>query len=218
MQSVGLHSSGALGGFPNAALRTTQLVLIDVLIKLKPNAEKFPATAQIASIDRELLIDRKKAVNTGTAFYINKSGQMITAAHVLRDCLVLEAQKDGVTVPRQAQCQQQPARPGRGGQRQAHRPRAAAAHRPDDHARRRRHQRRLSAAGPARRLPEPHPRQCQRARRHEGLGGPVPVLRADPAGFERRSGGVRRWRAARRHRELAERGGAHQGRACCRRT
>jgi serine protease Do len=99
VQSVGLHSSGMLGGFPNAALRTTQLVLIDVLLKLKPNAEKYPAIAEIPAIDRELLIDRKKAVTTGTAFYINKSGQMITAAHVLRDCLVLEAQKDGVTLP-----------------------------------------------------------------------------------------------------------------------
>lgn len=99
VQSVGLHSSGTLGGFPNAALRTMQLVLIDVLVKLKPNAEKYPATAQLSGIDRELLIDRKKAVTTGTAFYINKSGQMITAAHVLRDCLVLEAQKDGVTLP-----------------------------------------------------------------------------------------------------------------------
>jgi S1-C subfamily serine protease len=99
MQSVALHSPGTLGGFPNAALRTTRLVLVDVLVKLKPNAAKYPAAAQMASIDRELLIDRKKAVNTGTAFYINKSGQMITAAHVLRDCLVLEAQKDGVTIP-----------------------------------------------------------------------------------------------------------------------
>ena len=99
VQSVGLHASGALGGFPNAALRTTQLVLVDVLAKLKPNAQTYPATAQMSAIDRELLIDRKKAVNTGTAFYINKKGQMITAAHVLRDCLVLEAQKDGVTLP-----------------------------------------------------------------------------------------------------------------------
>lgn len=98
-QSVALHSPGPLGGFPNAARNATRQVLVDVLIRLKPNAQKYPATAQMAAIDRELLIDRKKAVMTGTAFYINKSGQMITAAHVLRDCLVLEAQKDGVVLP-----------------------------------------------------------------------------------------------------------------------
>lgn len=98
VQTVALHSPGPLGGFPNAALRTMQFVFADVLAKLKPSAATYPATAQMTNIDRELLIDRKKAVNTGTAFYINKSGQMITAAHVLRDCLVLEAQKDGVTM------------------------------------------------------------------------------------------------------------------------
>jgi serine protease Do len=99
VQSVALNSPGMLGGFPNAAMRTTQLVLVDVLAKLSPSAAKFPATAQISAIDRELLIDRKKAASTGTAFFINKAGQMITAAHVLRDCAVLEAQKDGVTYP-----------------------------------------------------------------------------------------------------------------------
>jgi len=99
LESVGLHTSGPMGGFPNAANRATQLVLLDVLVKLKPNAGLFPASGQIPAIDRELLIDRKKAVTTGTAFYINKKGQMMTAAHVLRDCLVLEAAKDGVTLP-----------------------------------------------------------------------------------------------------------------------
>jgi len=99
MESVGLNTSGPMGGFPNAANRAMQLVMVDVLVKLKPNAGLYPATAQIPAIDRELLIDRKKAVNTGTAFYINKKGQMMTAAHVLRDCLVLEATKDGVTLP-----------------------------------------------------------------------------------------------------------------------
>jgi S1-C subfamily serine protease len=99
MQRVPLNSPGPLGGFPNAALRTTQLVLVDVLAKLSPSAAKYPDTAQMSGIDRELLIDRKKAASTGTAFYINKSGQMITAAHVLRDCVVLEAQKDGTVFP-----------------------------------------------------------------------------------------------------------------------
>jgi S1-C subfamily serine protease len=99
VQSAPLNAPGPLGGFPNAALRTTQLVLVDVLAKLSPSAARFPATAQMSAINRELLIDRKKAASTGTAFYINKSGQMMTAAHVLRDCVVLEAQKDGVTYP-----------------------------------------------------------------------------------------------------------------------
>src|SRR5262249_709286 len=69
------------------------------LRQLEPNPTKFPATAHMAAIGPELLVNRTKAVSTGTAFYINKSGQMMTAAHVLRDCLIVEAQKDGKTFP-----------------------------------------------------------------------------------------------------------------------
>jgi hypothetical protein len=99
MQSVGLHSPGPLGGFPNAALRVTQLVLVDVLRKLQPNGTKFPASGQLTAINLESLVDRTAPVSTGTAFYINKSGQLMTAAHVLRDCLIIEAQKDGQKFP-----------------------------------------------------------------------------------------------------------------------
>ena len=77
MQSVGLHSPGPLGGFPNAALRVTQLVLVDVLRKLQPNGTKFPASGQLTAINLESLVDRTAPVSTGTAFYINKSGQLM---------------------------------------------------------------------------------------------------------------------------------------------
>jgi serine protease Do len=97
--SVAMNAGGAGGGFLNAALHAMQLVYLDVLRRLEPNAEKFPATAQLTAIDRTLLADHAKPVSTGTAFYINKSGQMMTAAHVLRDCLVLEAAKDGQKFP-----------------------------------------------------------------------------------------------------------------------
>jgi S1-C subfamily serine protease len=98
-QTVGINSSGMLGGFPNAANRVTQLVLLDVLRQLHPNAARFPATAHLAALNRDLVIDRTRPVSTGTAFYINKTGQLMTAAHVVRDCLVLEAQKDGKVIP-----------------------------------------------------------------------------------------------------------------------
>ena len=38
-------------------------------------------------------------MSTGTAFYINGNGQLMTAAHVLRDCLLIEAQKGDVKIP-----------------------------------------------------------------------------------------------------------------------
>jgi serine protease Do len=100
-QSYGapFNAGGAMGGFPNTALHATQLVMVDVLRRLKPDAQKFPATGDIGQIDPEKLIDRSEAKTTGTAFFINKAGQMMTAAHVLQDCLVIEAQQDGVTIP-----------------------------------------------------------------------------------------------------------------------
>lgn len=99
VQSVALNSAGPLGGFANAARRAMQLVLVDLLVKLGPAAARYPAGGELAAIDRELLIDRKSAASSGTAFYINGAGQMLTAAHVLRDCLVLEAHRDGLTIP-----------------------------------------------------------------------------------------------------------------------
>lgn len=98
-QSVGINSAGPLGGFPNAAIRATQAVLIEVLQNLAPSAAKFPAVGQLASVSHALLVDREAPVSTGTAFHINEAGQLLTAAHVLRNCLVLEAQKDGRTFP-----------------------------------------------------------------------------------------------------------------------
>jgi S1-C subfamily serine protease len=98
-QTVGINSSGMLGGFPNAAMRVTQLVLVDVLRELHPAAAKFPSTARLFALNRDLVVDRSRPVSTGTAFYINRSGQLMTAAHVVRDCLVLEAQKDGKVLP-----------------------------------------------------------------------------------------------------------------------
>lgn len=98
-QSVGLNSPSLLGGFANAALRATQAVMLEVLRQLRPSAAKFPPAALLSAIDRELLVDRSKPVSTGTAFYVNESGQLMTAAHVLRDCLIIEAQKDGRAFP-----------------------------------------------------------------------------------------------------------------------
>lgn len=98
-QSVGLNSAGPLGGFTNAAFRATQAVLIELLQNLAPNATKYPPAGELARIDRALLVDRETPASTGTAFYVNPDGQMLTAAHVLRDCLLIEAEKDGRRIP-----------------------------------------------------------------------------------------------------------------------
>lgn len=93
-QSVGLNSAGPLGGFPNAAIRAMQAVLIELLQNLAPSATKYPPTGDLALTSRELLIDRSAPVTGGTGVYVNAAGQILTAAHALRGCMVIEAGTD----------------------------------------------------------------------------------------------------------------------------
>ena len=100
-QATTLNASqgGPGGGFGIGSLKLMQAVLVDVLARLEPDAAKFPPDGRIAAIDREVLVNRKDAVSTGTAFYINPAGQLLTAAHVVEGCVVLEGQRDGVKFP-----------------------------------------------------------------------------------------------------------------------
>lgn len=79
--------------------KAMQMVLVDVLRELAPSAAKYPASGEVATIAPAILVRRDAPVSTGTGFYVNAAGQMLTAAHVLRDCVVIEAQKDGATFP-----------------------------------------------------------------------------------------------------------------------
>lgn len=78
--------------FSAIALKTMQSAMIQVLQLAAPSAAKYPATASLAGINYELLINRDQPVTTGTGFYINKAGQLLTAAHVVRNCVLIEAQ------------------------------------------------------------------------------------------------------------------------------
>ncbi|RVT46302.1 serine protease [Rheinheimera sediminis] len=83
--------------FFNTALKTAQVISVKVLNTLKPSLSGFPELAKIDQVAKEAIADMKKPVSTGTGFFINKDGQILTAAHVLDDCLVTKAtfgQKD----------------------------------------------------------------------------------------------------------------------------
>lgn len=97
--SGNVNAANLAGAFHAVALKVTKTVYADVLRELKPTAEKFPASAQLAAIDATALVDRSEPATSGTAFYINKQGQLMTAAHVLNDCLVIEARQDAHTFP-----------------------------------------------------------------------------------------------------------------------
>jgi len=91
--------AGNPGAFDAIIYKSMQMVLIDVLRELAPSAAKYPATGEVAAVSPAIVVRRDEPVSTGTGFFINRSGQLLTAAHVLRDCLVIEAQQDGTSFP-----------------------------------------------------------------------------------------------------------------------
>lgn len=91
--------AGNPGAFDAVIYKAMQMVLVDVLRELAPSAGKFPATGEVSGVSPGAVVRRDKPVSTGTGFFINRDGQLLTAAHVLRDCLLIEAQHDGATFP-----------------------------------------------------------------------------------------------------------------------
>jgi len=57
------------------------------------------ATGTPAAFDPNLLVNRDKPVKSGTGFFINAGGQVMTAAHVVHDCPVIEVKADGKAIP-----------------------------------------------------------------------------------------------------------------------
>ncbi len=97
VQTAGISANTA--AIRAVTYKAMQMVLVDLLRELAPSAAKYPATGEVAKIPPAILVRRDEPVSTGTGFFINRTGQMLTAAHVVRDCVVVEAQKDGVTFP-----------------------------------------------------------------------------------------------------------------------
>jgi S1-C subfamily serine protease len=91
--------AGNPGAFDAVIYKAMQMVLVDVLRELAPSAAKYPATGEVSTVSPATVVRRDEPVSTGTGFFINRAGQVLTAAHVLRDCLLVEAQQDGVTFP-----------------------------------------------------------------------------------------------------------------------
>lgn len=90
-------SSG--GGFYKSSLRAAQLVMVDVLLKLRPDRTRFPVASTVKEFDPSLLVDRESPVATGTGFYINAAGQVMTAAHVIHDCVIVDVKRDDKAYP-----------------------------------------------------------------------------------------------------------------------
>jgi serine protease Do len=98
-QTVGIKGGNFNAAALNAARLAVQQAMADVQGRLKPDPARFPANGYTSKIDLRPLVDHDKPFRTGTAFFVNTVGQLLTAAHVSRDCVLMEAHQDGVTFP-----------------------------------------------------------------------------------------------------------------------
>ncbi len=83
----------------DATTKAMRGIFVELLTKLRPDATRFPPALEFASIPVAAMVDRENAISTGTGFFINADGEVLTAAHVLRDCLLVEAKQDGTVLP-----------------------------------------------------------------------------------------------------------------------
>jgi serine protease Do len=67
----------------------------DDLLGKAASAASNSVDATAAAFDYERLVSREKATKSGTGFYINGRGQVLTAAHVVHDCPVIVVKVDG---------------------------------------------------------------------------------------------------------------------------
>ncbi len=83
----------------NASRTAIQKVMTDVQTRLQPDPVKYPDGGAASKIDPMLLVDHSEPYRTGTAFFINRGGQLLTAAHVARDCVLIEARQGDASFP-----------------------------------------------------------------------------------------------------------------------
>lgn len=92
------------GGDVNGALfhvsrMAVQQVMADVQAKVRPDPATFPDVGMTSRVDPALLVDRGRPVRIGTAFFVNTGGQLLTATHIVRGCVLMDAHMDGDTFP-----------------------------------------------------------------------------------------------------------------------
>jgi S1-C subfamily serine protease len=87
--------------FDRAIFQATRQVMVAIVNALRPDDLKYPATLTLKSRSLEFAGRQDKPWMTGTGFYINSIGQLLTAAHVLDGCVKIEVKRDEDVVPAQ---------------------------------------------------------------------------------------------------------------------
>jgi len=91
----GGNNSDIMGRLMEQVINRT---LTDIVAQLRPTADKFP-TGENAAFNLNLLVDKDHASMSGTGFFINGKGQVLTAAHVVHNCAVIEVHYGGNSAP-----------------------------------------------------------------------------------------------------------------------
>ena len=85
--------------FYSVSLSVMRDVLSDSDLLDKVAGASSPTTAATAAaFDHALLVSREKAAKSGTGFFINGRGQVLTAAHVVHDCPAISVKADGKAI------------------------------------------------------------------------------------------------------------------------
>ena len=82
-------------GFYNAALKTSQVVLVKAINRIFRDGNTVADRIPMSAIGPDLLVNMDKPVRTGTAFFVSGDGQLFTAAHVIDGCLRTQIEYGG---------------------------------------------------------------------------------------------------------------------------
>ena len=84
--------------FFNLTMKAMDRLSVKLLNNTVPSAAKYPDTLAMNDFDLQLLINQKKPLNTGTGFYVNASGDVVTAQHVVKSCLITKVNQGDIVV------------------------------------------------------------------------------------------------------------------------
>jgi serine protease Do len=88
---IGGYNSDVMGRLTEQVINRT---LTDIVAQLRPTADKFP-TGEKTPVNLDLLVDKDHAALSGTGFFVNNAGQLLTAAHVVQNCAVIDVRYGG---------------------------------------------------------------------------------------------------------------------------
>ncbi|WP_159084009.1 S1 family peptidase [Saccharobesus litoralis] len=91
--SSGLNFHAPDAAYYNSSYQAVEKLAVNFLNKLKPNVTQFPANLAMNQFALEKFVNIKKPVSSGTGFFLNPQGVVLTANHVIDDCLLIKVKQ-----------------------------------------------------------------------------------------------------------------------------